>query len=67
MNAKEIRKVTVNLPADLLERAQKQTGKGITETVIAGLEELDRRARMTALRTLKGRVAFELDLKRTRR
>lgn len=63
----KIRRVTVNLPADLLERSQKLTGKGITETVTAGLEELDRRARLTALRKLKGRVAFELDLDRTRR
>ena len=67
MKAKRTRKVTVNLPADLLERAQKQTGTGITETIIAGLDALDRRTQLTALRTLKGRVAFELDLKLTRR
>lgn len=57
----------MNLPADLLERAQKQTGTGITETIIAGLDALDRRTQLTALRTLKGRVAFELDLELTRR
>lgn len=67
MSANRVRKVTVNLPGELLERAQKLTGKGITETLTAGLEELDRRARLTALRKLKGRVSFELDLERTRR
>ena len=32
------RKVTVELPADLLRRAQKSTGDGITSTIRRGLE-----------------------------
>jgi hypothetical protein len=62
-----IKKVTANLPAQLLERAQKATGLGITETLIAGLEELERSRKRSALRSLRGKVRFELDLAKTRR
>ena len=40
----EIRRVTANLPAHLLEDACRTTGKGITETLVRGLE-LVRRSR----------------------
>ena len=62
-----IKKVTVNLPADVLENARKLTGKGITPTILEGLEELQRRAKRSALRALKGKVRFALDLEETRR
>ena len=61
------RKITVNVPARILENAVKVTGKGVTSTVIEGLEELDRRAKRSALRALRGKVKFELDLEDTRR
>jgi hypothetical protein len=61
------RKITVNVPARVLENAVKVTGKGVTLTVIEGLEELDRRAKRSALRALRGKVKFELDLGDTRR
>ena len=61
------RKITVNVPARILENAVKVTGKGVTSTVIEGLEELDRRAKRSALRALRGKVKFELDLEETRR
>lgn len=61
------RKITVNVPAHVLENAVKITGKGVTPTVIEGLEELERRAKRSALRALRGKVRFELDLKETRR
>lgn len=60
-------KVTVNLPADTLAQAQSLTGKGITATIIEGLEELEKRAHRSALRAMRGKVGFELDLARTRR
>jgi len=62
-----IRKVTVNLPAKLLERARSTTGLGITETIVKGLEELERGKQRSALRQLRGRIRFELDLEKTRR
>ncbi len=60
------KKVTVNLPEDLLDRAMASTGKGITQTLIEGLAELERREKRSALRRLRGRVAFDLDLDETR-
>jgi len=63
----KFRKVTVNLPADTLDRALSLTGRGITPTIVEGLEELDRRAHRSALRALRGRIHLDLDLPRTRR
>jgi hypothetical protein len=62
-----VKKITANIPAKLLERAQEVTGLGITETLVAGLEELERRRRRSALRMMRGKVRFELDLEKTRR
>jgi hypothetical protein len=61
------KKVTANIPAQLLARAQELTGLGITETLVAGLEELDRARKRSALRSLRGKVRFQLDLDKTRR
>jgi hypothetical protein len=36
----DAKKITVDIPADLLSEAQAQTGKGITETVRQGLQLL---------------------------
>jgi hypothetical protein len=62
-----VKKITANLPARLLEQAQEATGLGITETLVAGLEELERARKRSALRMLRGKVRFELDLAKTRR
>ncbi len=61
------RKVTVNVPAQMLETARKVTGAGITETIIEGLKEIEKRAQRSALRQLMGKVHFTLDLNKTRR
>ena len=60
------KKITANLPAKLLQSAQRATGLGITETLVAGLLELERTQKRSALRGLRGRVRFELDLEKTR-
>ena len=62
-----LRKITINLPVRVLENAVKVTGKSVTLTVIEGLEELGRRAKRSALRALRGKVRFELDVEATRR
>jgi len=62
-----LRKVTVNIPADTLEATVRVTSKGITPTIVEGLHELERRAKRSALRTLRGKVRFQLDLEETRR
>jgi hypothetical protein len=61
-----VKKITANIPAELLARAQGVTGLGITETLVAGLEELQRSRKRSALRMLRGKVRFELDLAKTR-
>jgi hypothetical protein len=62
-----VRKVTANIPEDILEKAQRLTGKGVTLTLVEGLKALDRDARLSALRRLRGKVRLDLDLDRTRR
>jgi hypothetical protein len=62
-----VRKITVNVPAEVLDAATRITGKGVTATVIEGLTELRKREMRSALRRLKGKVRFELDLEQTRR
>ncbi len=61
------RKVTVNLPADLLAAATRITGKGITLTLVEGLLELERRDKRAGLVALRGKQSFVLDLDVTRR
>ena len=51
----------------LLHAAVAETGKGITETLIAGLQELEKTQQRSALRALRGKVKIELDLEETRR
>lgn len=61
------KKVTVNLPADTLQRARRITGKSITQTLIEGLQEIERREKRSALIKLQGKVKFDIDLSKTRR
>ena len=57
-----LRKVTVAVPEDLLAAAQEETGKGITQTVTAGLEKLRAARAYKALLALEGKVDLGLDL-----
>ena len=57
-----VRKVTVELPADLLRRAQKSTGDGITSTIRRGLELVAAGEAYRGLRGLKGKVSLSIDL-----
>ncbi len=60
------KKVTVEVPADLLRRAQKSTGEGITGTIRKGLELVAASRSYEELRRLRGRVTFSIDLKKLR-
>lgn len=62
----ELQKITVNVPTDVLDEAKRITGKGITATIVDGLRELQRSSKRSALRRLRGKVRFELDLENTR-
>ena len=57
-----IRRITANLPAKLLEDACGVTGRGITETLVLGLERVRRSAAAGKARSLKGKLRLEIDL-----
>ena len=52
------RKITVEISPRLLERAQKASGAGITQTVRTGLELVAASETYTKLRKLRGKVRF---------
>jgi hypothetical protein len=54
------RKVTVHLPEDLLEKAQKASGQGITETVRQGLRLVAAGDTFRRVSMLRGRVKFSI-------
>ncbi|MCP4205338.1 MAG: hypothetical protein GY769_25790 [bacterium] len=62
MPSPEITKITVHIPADLLKKARKSTGQGITETVREGLRLVAARQAFEELRMLKGKVKVPIDL-----
>lgn len=52
------RKITVEIPAGLLEKAQRASGAGITETVRTGLQLVAATESYARLRRLRGKVRF---------
>lgn len=56
------KKITIEVPADILRKAQEVSGKGITATVRAALERLASRDAYDAIRRLRGSVEFTEDL-----
>jgi post-segregation antitoxin (ccd killing protein) len=61
-----VRKITVDVPEDLLTRAQKSSGLGITATVRTGLQLVAATGAYEALRRLRGRVRFSVDWRELR-
>jgi len=60
------RKVTVQLPPDLVDRAQRASGKNLTATICQGLKLVAAGPAYDGLRRLKGKVRFSIDLRRLR-
>lgn len=56
------RKITVEVPPELLEKAQEASGTGITQTVRAGLELVAASRAYARLRQLRGKVRFSRSL-----
>jgi hypothetical protein len=52
------RKITVAVPRELLQKAQRATGTGITQTVRAGLQLVAASQAYVRLRQLRGTVRF---------
>jgi hypothetical protein len=62
----QTRRVTANLPAALLDDAMGVTGKGITETLVAGLRLVSRARAYDKAMALRGKLQLAVDLDRSR-
>jgi hypothetical protein len=52
------RKITVEVPPELLERAQRATGTGITQTIRTGLQLVAASHAYARLRQMRGKARF---------
>ena len=55
-----MRKVNMNLPAQLIERAMEATGASLTETTRQALEAFARRKAIQELLDLQGKIKFSM-------
>ena len=53
-----VKKITVEVPKDILERAQRASGDGITQTVRLGLQLVAASETYAQLRKMRGKVRF---------
>jgi hypothetical protein len=60
------RKITVEVPEDLLERALEASGAGVTATIRRGLELVAAGRAYENLRALRGKVKLGIDVARLR-
>ena len=58
----EMRKITVEVPGEVLDSAQAFTGEGVTETVRAALKKLASMQAQRELLKLRGTFKFSIDL-----
>jgi hypothetical protein len=56
------RKITVEIPHDLLEKAQRASGTGITQTIREGLQLVAASRAYAQARKLRGKVRFSRSL-----
>ncbi len=56
------RKITVEVPQELLEKAQQATGAGVTQTIRTGLQLVAASQAYARLRQLRGKVRFSRTL-----
>jgi hypothetical protein len=61
-----VRRITANLPGELLDQAMQVTGKGITETLIVALDRLRRARAYEKAMALRGRIHLDIDLDTSR-
>lgn len=60
------RRVTANLPAELLDEAMEATGKGITDTLTEALELVRRTRAYRKAMALRGTLQLDVDLEESR-
>jgi hypothetical protein len=62
----DARRVTANLPAELLEEAMSVTGRGITETLVEGLKLVRQTGAHEKAMRLHGKLLLDVDLEESR-
>jgi hypothetical protein len=67
MTHEQTQKITAHIPVNVLREAQAATGKGITETIKMALSQLARAGAYEALRKMRGKVKFSIDLEDLRK
>jgi hypothetical protein len=60
------KRITANLPDDLLKEAMEVTGKGITDTLVEGLRRVRRTRAFAKAQALRGKIALKIDLEESR-
>jgi hypothetical protein len=60
------RRITANLPEDLLRDAMEVSGRGITETLVEGLRLVRRTRALQKAMALRGKVELHVDLEESR-
>jgi hypothetical protein len=61
-----VRRVTANLPEDVLREAMAVTGEGITETILRGLRLVRRTRAYEQAMALRGKIRLDVDLAASR-
>ncbi len=62
MKQEQVRKITVVLPKDLVEKALAATGLGLTPTIRKGLETVAAAEAYERLRSRRGKVKFSINV-----
>jgi hypothetical protein len=62
----QAKRITANLPEDLLRDAMKVTRKGITDTLVEGLRLIRRARAYEKAMALRGRLRLDVDLEASR-
>jgi hypothetical protein len=62
----KIKRITANLPEELIRQATSITGKNLTDTLIEGLQMVKRTAAFEKAQKLKGKIKLEIDLEASR-
>ena len=60
------KRITANLPDELLRQAMDVTGKGITDTLIEGLRRVRRARAFDKAQALRGKISLKIDLEESR-
>lgn len=63
---KALKKITIVLPEELVEKAQESTGEGITETIRQGLKLVAASEAYMGLKKLRGTYKSSVDIKKLR-